>query len=209
MIRTLTGTWWLLALCGVLDAMLAAMNLLMLTPAGSLTLRRFALPGAVWDMGVLALAAGSCSIVVGLWNAGRDRSWLLSLHGLALGVFGLLGVSPLVRGPLSFRPVSLLFVVMAVSLGAFAWRTAQTGRSSAPQRWLPGAASIGFALSFIAVGFNWVRLGPHSFWIWMSSYFGFCAVFLLWLALRLHSQGPSPSGRMEALPPLPSPRHAH
>ena len=24
MIRTLTGTWWLLALCGVLDAMLAA-----------------------------------------------------------------------------------------------------------------------------------------------------------------------------------------
>lgn len=186
----LTKTWWLLALCGVLDAVHAAMNLLMLSPNGSLSLRRFALPNTVWDMGMLALAAGACAIAAGLWSSGRDHSWLLSLHGLALGAFGLIAVSPLVRGPLSFRPVSLLFVVMAVSIGAFTLGTAQTLRSGVPERWylgVAGAISIGFAFSFLAVGFDWVRLGsPHSFWVWMSSYFGFCAIFMLWLALRVH-----------------------
>jgi hypothetical protein len=191
----------------------AAMNLLMLNPDASLSLRKFALLDAVWDMGMLALAAGACAIAAGLWSSGRNNSWLLSLHGLALGAFGLIGLSPLVRGPLSFRPVSLLFVVMAVSIGAFALGTAQTLRSGAPQRRflnLAGAASIGFGLSFLAVGFDWVRRGPpHFFWIWMSSYFGFCAIFMLWLALRVHSQDLPQTGQREALPPLRSPRHAH
>jgi len=198
MVRALTKTWWLLAVCGVLDALHAAMNLLMRNPDGSLSLRRFGLPGEVWDMGLLALAAGACAIAVGLWNSGRCNSWLLSLHGLALGAFGLIAVSPLVRGPLSFRPISLLFVVMAVSIAAFAWGTAQTLRSGAPERWflrVAGAASIGFAFSFLAVGFGWIGLGPpHSFWIWMASYFGFCAIFLLWLARSFHSQGLSQFG---------------
>ena len=212
MIRALTKTWWLLALCGVLDAMQAAMNLLMLNPDGSLSLRRFGLPNAVWDMGILALAAGASVIAAGVWISGRNNSWLLSVHGLALGAFGLIGISPLVRGPLSFRPVSLLFVVMAVGTGAFALGTARTLRSGAPERWflsLAGAASIGFAFSFVAVGFAWVRLVPYFFWIWMSSYFGFCAIFMLWLALRVHSQDLSQSGQREALPPLRRPRHAH
>jgi uncharacterized membrane protein HdeD (DUF308 family) len=206
LIRALTITWWLLALCGILDALHAAVNLLMLDPDG-LGLRRFALPNAVWDMGILALAAGACAIAVGLWSRGRNNSWLLSLHGLALGAFGLIAVSPLVRGPLSFRPVSLLFVAMAVSIGAFALRTAQQIESGAPKRWFPsvaGAASIAFAFSFFAVGFHLVRLGPQSFFVWMSCYFAFCAIFMLWLAFRLHRQGYT-----ESLSPLPSPRLAH
>jgi len=210
LIRALTKTWWLLALCGVLDAMHAAMNLLMLNLDGSLTLRRFAPLGAVGVMSVLAVAAGACVVAAGLWNSGRNNSWLLSLYGLALAAFGLIGLSPLVRGPLSFRPVSLLFVVMSVSIGAFALGTAQTLRRGAPERWLlgaAGAASIGFAFSFIAVGFGWVRLGPpHSFWIWMSSYFAFCAIFMLWLALRVRSQGLSQSGRREGYTVLPESR---
>src|SRR5579864_4297194 len=88
LICELTKTWWLLTLCGVLDAMQAAMNLLMLNADGSFALRRFGLANAVWDMGVLALAAGACAIAAGVWNAGRNHSWLLSLHGLALGSFG-------------------------------------------------------------------------------------------------------------------------
>ncbi len=139
MSSALTKTWWLLALCGVLDVMHAAMNLLMLNPEGSLSLRRFALPYAVRDMGLLALAAGACAIAVGAWNFGKDRSWLLSLHGLALAGFGLIGVSPLVRGPLRFRPVSLLFAVTAISLGAFALVNAQTLRSGASERCIPGS----------------------------------------------------------------------
>src|SRR5260370_6232850 len=124
------------------------MNLLMLNPDGSLSLRRFGLPNAVWDMGMLALAAGACAIAAGVWSSGRNNSWLLSVHGLALGAFGLICLSPLVRASLSFRPVSLLFVVMAVRIGAFALGTARTLRSGAPERWLlslAGAASIGFA----------------------------------------------------------------
>jgi hypothetical protein len=213
LICELTKTWWLLALCGVLDAMQAAMNLLMLNPDGSLSLRRFGLPNAVWEMGMLALAAGACAIAAGVWSSGRNNCWLLSLHGLALGSFGLIGLSPLVRGPLSFRPVALLFVVMAAGLGAFALGTARTLGRGAAERWilsLAGAVSIGFAFSFVAVGFAWVRLGsPQFFWIWMSSYFGFCAIFMLWLAQRVHSQDLSQSGPREVLPPLRRPRHAH
>ncbi len=82
--RALSKIWWLLALCGIVDAMCAAMNLLMLNPEGSLGLRRFALPNTVWDMSMLALVAGACAITAGLWNSGRGNSWLLSLHGLAL-----------------------------------------------------------------------------------------------------------------------------
>jgi len=85
---TLSKAWWLLAVCGIADAMSAAMNLLMMNPDRSLRfdsfLRRFALPNEVWDMGMLALAAGACAIAVGIWSVGKDHSWLLSLHGLAL-----------------------------------------------------------------------------------------------------------------------------
>ena len=201
MSRDLSKIWWLLGLCGVLDAAHAAMNLVMLHPDGSLALRGFALPGAVFDMGTLAMAAGACSIAAGLWSSGRDNSWLLSLHGFALSVFGLIAVSPLVRGPLNFRPVSLLFVVMAVSIGTFAIAAARTLQHS--WFWLiAGAVSIGFALSFFAVGFQLVRLEPQAFFVWMSSYFCFCAMFMLWLAFRLRSQ-------TEPLSPLPRPRHAH
>ena len=38
------------------------------------------------------LAAGACAIAAGLWRSGSGNSWLISLHGLALGVFGLIGV---------------------------------------------------------------------------------------------------------------------
>lgn len=199
MTRELSQAWWLLALCGILDAVHAAMNLLMRNPDGSTILREFAGANAVWDMGILAVAAGGCAIAVGVWNSGREASWLLSLHGFALGGFGLIAVSPIVRGPLSFRPVSVLFAVMAVSIGAFALTTARRLRSGASKQWfltMAGAASIGFGFSFLAVGFKLVRLGPPSpssaFFVWMSYYFGFCAIFMLWLAFRVRRHGFSP-----------------
>ena len=213
MFRALSKIWWLLALCGIIDAVLAAMNLLMMNPDSSLSLRRFALPNQVWDMSILALVAGACAIAAGLWNSGRGNSWLLSLHGFALGAFGLIGISPLVKGPLSFRPISLLFVLMAVSVGVFALGSARTPQTGAPDRWfltVSGAVSLGFGLSFIAVGFGWVRLGPpHSFWIWMSSDYGLFAIFMLYLAVRAYGHGVARSGPSELVPPIQSPRHAH
>lgn len=210
MSRALLNAWWLLALCGMFDAMYAAINLLMMKP--SLILPRFGLATAVWDMGILALAAGACAIATGLWSGGKDHSWLLSLHGLALGAFGAIAVSPLVKGPLGFRRVSLLLTVMAASIGAFALATAQTERRGSKGRLFliaAGAASISFAFSFIAVGFFFRLEPPQLFFIWMSSYFVFCAAFMLWLAFRLHSRAIGQAGQMEPLSPLSSPRHAH
>jgi uncharacterized membrane protein HdeD (DUF308 family) len=208
---TLSKAWWLLALCGILDAMHAGINLLMMKLP--LTYRIFGSNvSAVRDMGFLALVAGACTIAAGLWSGGKDHSWLLSLHGLALGAFGVIAVSPLVKGPLSFRPVSLLFTVMSASIGAFALATAQAQRRGSRGRWFligAGAASISFTFSFIAVGFFFRLEPPQMFFIWMSSYFVFCAVFMLWLAFRVFSRATGQSDQMEPLSRVPSPRHAH
>jgi uncharacterized membrane protein HdeD (DUF308 family) len=190
----------------------AAINLLMMNRP--LIFRTFGSPvDAVWGMGLLALAAGGCAIAAGLWSAGKDHSWLLSVHGLALGAFGVIVLSPLVKGPLSFRPVSLIFTVMAATLGVFALLVARGQRRGAAERWFPiaaGAASIGFALSFVAVGFQIIRLvPPNAFFIWMSSYFGFCSMFMLWLAFRVHRQSVSQGTPAAPLSSVPSPRHAH
>ena len=186
----LSKAWWLLVLCAIFDAMHASINLLMMDP--STTFRTFGSTSqAAWDIGVAALAAGACAVAVGIWTAGKDYSWLLSLHGLALGAFGAILVSPLMKAPLSFRPVSLLFTVMAASVGAFALESAKGQRhGTGGRRFLiaSGAASIVFAFSFIAVGFliSLRRLGPpRIYFIWMSSYFALCAIFMAWLAFRV------------------------
>jgi uncharacterized membrane protein HdeD (DUF308 family) len=176
----------------------------------SLIMRRFALPTAVRDVGVLALTAGACAIAAGLWSVGRDHSWLLSLNGLDLGAFGAIALCPLVKGPLGFRPVSLLFTVMAASIEAFALEIAQTLQRGSRGRWFliaAGAASISFALSFIAVGFFFRLEPPQMVFIWMSAYFVFCAVFMLWLSFRVNSRASGQSDQMEPLSPLPSPYH--
>ena len=184
----------------------ASINLLMMKL--SLTYQVFGSNlSAVWDMGLLALAAGACTIAAGLWSGGKDHSWLLSLHGFALAAFGAIIVSPLVEGPLSFRPVSLLFTVMAASVGAFALHTARAQRrNTRGGRWFPiavGAASIAFAFSFVAVGF--LKIIKPMFFSWMSSYFVLCAVFMLWLAFRAHGQGERQSGQTGPLSPAPIP----
>jgi hypothetical protein len=193
--QPLVAGWWLLALCGIADAMCGAMHLLMLNVFLSISAYRAAPVGieqGVWYIGVFGLIAGTCAIAAGAWNFRRGNAWLLSLHGLALGAFGLIGVSPLVKGPLGFRPVSLLFVLMAVSAGAFAFGSARTLRSESLERCfliVCGAAWFVFAFSFVAVGFGWIRLRLwYSYWIWMSSYFALCSAFMLYLALRVRNR---------------------
>lgn len=184
----LSKAWWLLALCGILDAMHASINLVM--PSLPLTYRIFGSnSGAVRDMGMLALGAAACTIAAGLWSRGLEHSWLLSLHGLAMGIFGAIIFSPLVKGPLSFRPISVLFTVMAASVGAFALGSAKSEGRRSSGRWIllaAGAISMGFAVSFIVVGGFRIRLEPEAFFVWMSSYLALSAVFLIWLAVQEH-----------------------
>jgi MFS family permease len=202
----LSKAWWLLALCGILDAMHASINLLMMNLP--LIFRELGSPeNAVWDMGLLALSAGACAVAAGFLTTGKDYSWLLSLHGLALAAFGAIIVFPLVKGPLSFRPVSLLFMVTAASIGVFALENARAQRRRTRGRLFlmaAGIASIGFAFSFVIVGFLIGRLEPPIFFSWMSSYFVLCAVFLLWVAFRVHSRGVRQSGQTGPFSPAPN-----
>ena len=207
---TLSKAWWLLALCGVLDAMHASINLLMMNLP--LIFRALGSPAdAAWDMGLLALLAGVCAIAAGFRTAGKDYSWLLALHGFALAAFGVIIVSPLAKGPLGFRPLSLLFTVMAASIGAFAFETARAQpRSMGGRGFLitAGTASMVFALSFIVVGFL-ITLSPPLFFSWMSSYFVLCAVLMLWLAFHTYRRSVKPSAPAGPFSPAPVPAHTH
>ncbi|HEX8985018.1 MAG TPA: hypothetical protein VF767_06300 [Bryobacteraceae bacterium] len=191
MIRTLIRNWWLLALCGVFDAIYSAMNFFMQSPDGTLTLRTYVHRSTVVHMGMLALAAGTCTIAAGIWSSGKGKSWLLALNGLACGALGL--ILTFWTGRLAFRTVALLTAVMAVSIGVYGLAAARTLRRHLADEWLLGAAgvaSVGFALAFLAFVFRWIKLDPGSpaqTLLWLGSYFGFSAICMLALGLRLNS----------------------
>ena len=197
---TLTKNSWLLALCGVLDAMYSVMNFFVQRPDGSLTLRAVVdNRSTVVQMGALALAAGATMIAAGIWSPEKGRSWLLALNGLASSTLGLLFVGAF-GSRVSFRTVALLIVLMATSIGSYELATARTLRRRRADEWLLGAAgvaSIGFALAFLAFVFRWIKLEPGSpaqSLHWLGAYFGFSAICKLWLALRPQRLGPSQSG---------------
>jgi uncharacterized membrane protein HdeD (DUF308 family) len=214
-IQTLIKNWWLLALCGVLYAVFSVLYLVMQGPDGSLTLRTFALKGTVVLLGKLAIAAGACTIAAGIWGPTKGKSWLLVLNGLACGALGLIFIGIVgVGGRVSLRTITEILAVMAISIGVFELGTARALRRHAADKWslgLAGTASVGFSLAFLALGFRWINLAPrsHADFLWIGSYFGFTAICMLGLALRLHSLGLSQSGQWEALPALGNPKHAH
>lgn len=192
MIQTTIKTWWLLAVCGVFDALYSAMNFFVQRPDGSLTLRTFVdNRGTLVNMGMLALGAGACMIAAGIWTARSPGSWLLVLNGLACSALG--SILAFWTGPLAFRTVALLIVLMAMSIGIYELATARMLRHHLADEWLlgvGGAASVGFALAFLAFVFRWIKLEPASpaqTLHWMGSYFGFSAVCMLGLALRRRS----------------------
>ena len=54
---------------------------------------------------------------------------------------------------------------------------------------LAGVASVGFAVAFLALGLRWITVEPgsRSDLLWLGSYFGFSAICMLGLGLRLNS----------------------
>jgi uncharacterized membrane protein HdeD (DUF308 family) len=179
--QTLIKSWWLLALCGVLDAIISVINF---DHAGN----GFHSKATITYMGMLALAAGACTITAGMWSSRKRISWLLVLNGLALGALGL--ILTFLTGPLAFRTIALLIFVMAMSIGIYELATAGTLRRQrhVADEWLLGAAgvvSVGFALWFLAFVFRWIKLEPASpSLLWLGSYFGFSAICMLGLGLR-------------------------
>ena len=158
MIQTLTKNWWLLALCGVLDATISVIYLIMQDADGPLTFHAW--NGTIVFLGKLAMAAGACTIAAGIWRSTKGKSWLLALNGVALSALGV--ISKLTRYPISFRTIALLLVVMAMSIGILELETARALRRQRPMadEWflgLAGAASLGFALAFFALAFRWIN----------------------------------------------------
>jgi uncharacterized membrane protein HdeD (DUF308 family) len=212
----LIKNWWLPVLCGVLEAMYSAMNFFMQRPDGSLTLRTGVHRSTGLQMGMLALAAGACTIAASIWSSSKGKSWLLALNGLACSALGVILIFTFwTNGPLAFSTVALLIVAMAMSSGVFELVTAQTLRRHVLDKWFLGAAgvaSVGFAVAFLAFLVGWIELEPRlpaQSLHWLGSYFGFSAICMLGLALRLHRLGLSQSGEWEDLPALGNPKRAH
>jgi uncharacterized membrane protein HdeD (DUF308 family) len=186
MISTLIKNWWLLALCGVLDTILAAVYFI--RDSGF----------HAWDwiafLGELALAAGACAIAAGIWRSSNGKCWLLVLNGLALSALGLL-LTGIFGSRISLRTIAILLAVMALSMVILQLITARSlwRRRHLLKEWISnsaGAISVGFACAFLALGFGWIKLGPGSNFdlLLIASFFGFAAICMLELALRLRSR---------------------
>jgi hypothetical protein len=214
MIQTLTKNWWLLALCGLLEAIIS-INYLTMYDAGPDAMPQGFIAAAVL-LSRLSVAAGVCAIAAGIWRSANGISWPLVLNGLVFSAYGL--ISLLGRGPLSFRLFAFLIVVMSISFALLALALARTmrHRRHRADQWLfgfAGAASIGFASAFLALANGWIQLERRPFhpsvFLWLCLYFGFSAVCTLGMALRLPSLGPSQSRPLGIVPPLGNPKHAH
>ena len=195
MAQSVIKRWWLLALCGVLDALFAVLIVLMGNPDGSPNLRLFIRGrNAITQLGLLALAAGVCTIAASVWRSRKDNSLLLVLNGLATSSLGILVTLGATR-PITFRTIALVIVLMAMSIGLYEVTTARTFRGHLIDEWLLGAAglaSFGFAVVFLAFVLRWIKIDPSpsaQTFNWLGSYFGFTAICMVGLALRLDDLG--------------------
>jgi len=190
------GTWWLLALCGFLDAIYTGTILFMQGPDGYWTLRtEVNSSSTLLLMGLLALAAGVVTLAAGFWSSRNHESWLVVLNGLACGAFGLTFFAE----SIGFSTFAYLISLMALSIGIYELATARTLRRRPMDKWFLGAAgvvSVGFALAFLSFICGFIKLEPRplSDFVWVGSYFGFSAICMLGLSLRLHFSGSSEDG---------------
>jgi uncharacterized membrane protein HdeD (DUF308 family) len=192
MIRTLAKNWWLLAICGALDATISAIYLIMQGTNGPVLADSW--NGTVSLVGELAMAAGVCAILAAIWRSGTGRSWALALNGLALATLGYIQYG-LTRFPISILTVAVLIVVMTVSFGILTLAVARglRGRLHRADSWFLGAAGIvsaAFVFPPVAFGLRWIPLAPgsHPDFIWLGSYFAFAAICTMALGVRLHRQ---------------------
>lgn len=191
MIQTLSKNWWLLVVCGVLYAVMAAIYLRIYNAGGPLTFHAWSLTIAFSSK--VALAAGACTIIAGIWRGRKDSSWFLVLHGLALVALGLLFLRANGGARISLRTILLVMMLMAISFGIVELDVARTLRHlhQLADGWvvgLAGVVSLAFVLPFVALGY-WIQLEPSSNpeFLWFALYFSFSAICMLGLALRVHS----------------------
>jgi uncharacterized membrane protein HdeD (DUF308 family) len=215
MIQTLMKNWRLLALCGLLNATAAVIYFMMYDTGPDGPLSATGWKSMVALLSKLTIAAGVCTVLAGLWKSGSGKSWPLVVNGLALGAYGLL---PLVwRGPLGFEVFALLIGVMSITFGIVTLAIARTVRRQAGDFWFltsAGVSSVGFAVAFLALAGGWVELERRAFhpaiFLWLCLYFGFSAICVLGLSLRLRNLAPRQTpNSWDGSSPFRNPKHAH
>ena len=196
MIQTLIQNWWLLALCGVLDALISVVYLVMAGTDGPILSSTWR--GTVVFVGKLAMAAGACTIAAAIWRSRSGKSWALALNGLALAALGFIQYG-LTRFRISILAFAMLIIVMTVSGGILELTVARTLRRQRhiAAGWffgLAGIVSVAFVLPSLALGLHWIRIEPGSDLdlLWLGFYFGFAAICTMTLAARLHWQKATP-----------------
>jgi uncharacterized membrane protein HdeD (DUF308 family) len=183
MIKTLINNWWLFALRSVLAAVFSIMAFMMQSSAGSFTLREFATKGMVAFLGILALAAGLCTIGGGIWRSRDQKSWLVVLDGVGVSAAGLVLI---VSNSIAIGTVMHLLAFLAMAIGFAQVAAARMLRRHIPDEWflvLAGVASAGCGFALLVISLD----QPGSIFGWLGGYSAFSAVCMMGLALRLRN----------------------
>ena len=184
MIRVLIDNWWLLALRGVFALAFALFGLWLDSASGTWLLTAIAQAGLVILFGVLAFAAGACTIVAAVRGAERHERWLPLLLD---GVIICLAAGFILLAPrLDLVWLARLVAAWAVVGGVLELMAARHLRRHLQDEWLlavAGLASLGFGLYLF---FAWNR-EASTMVRWLTGYAAFSAVAILALAFRLRA----------------------
>jgi hypothetical protein len=179
----------MLALCGLVDALIASIYFIMQGTGGPVTFHSW--NGTIVLAGKLALAGGVLAIAAGIWGNPARKGWLLIQHGCGLGALGVIQFDLAARFPISFLTIALLIIVMALSAGildlAVARELPGNRLRDRSLLTLAGVASIGLVPAFLALGLHWVEVKPgsHRDLLWLGLYFAVSAISMLSLAAGL------------------------
>jgi uncharacterized membrane protein HdeD (DUF308 family) len=183
MLRVLIHNWWLLALRGVFAALLALFAFSMHTTAGTWLLSAMASAGLVVVFGILAIAAGLCTMAAAVRGAAQDRSHLLLADGIAICIGG--GVI-LLAPRLDLAWLVATVAVLAMAVGVLEIMMARRLRRHIPdERILALSGAVSFFLGAYFALARPMQTGPML--QWLGVYAAFSAVAILALAFRLHS----------------------
>jgi len=183
MIRTLINNWWLLALRGVFALAFAILAFSLRRLAESFLTRPIVHAGVVVIFGLLALAAGICTIAASVRRAGKDKSHLLLWDGIAVCIGGLV----IVLAPkLELTWLVYIVAIWAVVVGVLELLIARSLRRHIPDEWslaFAGAGSLRLGAYFLLQRSN----EGASVLLWLAVYAAFSAVTILVQAYRLRA----------------------
>jgi uncharacterized membrane protein HdeD (DUF308 family) len=184
MIRVLINNWWLLAMRGIFALTFALFALSLQGAMGTWLLSAIALAGLVVLFGVLAFAAGACTIAAAVRGAEHHERWLpLLFDGVVVCIAGAV---ILVAPRLDLIWLARIVAAWAVVAGILELMVARRLRRHLPDEWLlalAGAASFCFGLYLFLV---WN--GEASTLLrWLTGYAAFSAAAILALAFRLRA----------------------